>query len=126
MNSSPAVTGSVRTWLRLEALAILAAAVLLYARGDHSWLLFAILLLAPDLSFIAYAAGPRIGAIVYNIAHSYAVPIIAAIMFLITGRSLAIPLIWIAHIGMDRAVGYGLKYPAAFSQTHLGVIGRQR
>jgi hypothetical protein len=31
----------------------------------------------------------------------------------------AVALIWFAHISMDRTVGYGLKYPTSFKDTHL-------
>ena len=119
------VTGGVRMLLRLEGLMLLAGMTLLYALSGGSWWLFAILFLAPDLSFAGYLAGPRIGAIVYNAAHSYLAP--TALMM--AGFALAFPLalavgtIWLAHIGFDRALGYGLKYPAGFGFTHLGRIG---
>ena len=80
----------------------------------------------PDLSFAAYLAGPRAGALVYNAAHSYLGPV----MLMTTGLALASPLvlsiamIWLAHIGIDRALGYGLKYQAGFAFTHLGKIGK--
>jgi hypothetical protein len=35
----------------------------------------------------------------------------------------SVALIWLAHIGFDRALGYGLKYKAGFGFTHLGRIG---
>ena len=83
----------------------------------------------PDFSFAAYLAGPRVGAIVYNAAHSYMAPM----TLMTTGFALASPLvlsiamIWLAHIGIDRALGYGLKYSTGFGFTHLGRIGpRQR
>jgi hypothetical protein len=119
-----AVTGAPRVWLRLEGVAVLALAVLLYARGGHSWLLFAALFLAPDLSFAAYLAGPRAGALAYNAAHSYVGPVVAAALALLTGRPPVVALLWAAHIGFDRALGYGLKYPSGFADTHLGRIGR--
>ena len=119
-----AVTGRPRLWLRLEALAVLVVATLLYARGGHSWLQFALLFLAPDLSFAAYLAGTRVGAIAYNLLHSYVGPLLLAAVSLATDRSPAIALIWVAHIGFDRLLGYGLKYPTAFVDTHLGRIGR--
>jgi hypothetical protein len=85
-----------------------------------------VLILAPDLSFLGYLACPKIGAIIYNAAHSYLVP-----MTLMTaGFGFAPPLlvsvamIWLAHIGFDRALGYGLKYSTGFGFTHLGRIGR--
>jgi hypothetical protein len=121
-----AVHGPVRLWLRLEGLCVLAAAAYAYARSGHSWLLFAALFFVPDISFAGYAAGPRAGAIVYNLAHSYAGPLVLGVAAAATGTTLAWALIWTAHIGFDRAMGYGLKYPSAFADTHLGRIGRGR
>lgn len=124
--SSGAVTGSVRLLLRLEGLAVTVVGAYLYARGGHSWLLFTTLCLAPDLSFAAYLAGPRAGALGYNALHSYAGPLALGAVSLGAGWSPAIALIWGAHIGFDRLMGYGLKYPVAFRDTHLGVIGSAR
>ena len=121
-----AVAGAPRRWLRLEGLAVLALALLLYRQGGHSWLLFALLFLAPDLSFAAYLAGPRAGAAVYNLAHSYVGPAIAAALALLTGRPPVVATIWAAHVGFDRALGYGLKYATSFHDTHLGRIGPGR
>lgn len=118
--------GAVRLTLRLEGLCVLLAALLAYAKLDFSWGMFAMFFLAPDLSFLGYLAGSRFGAITYNAAHSY----IGAITCLIVGVLLTAPIlscagiIWCAHIGFDRALGYGLKYSAGFGFTHLGIIGR--
>ena len=121
-----AVTGGVKTLLRWEGLTLMVGMVVLYATWDGSWWVFAVLFFVPDLSFLAYLAGPRTGAIVYNIAHSYMAPV--ALMTLGFGLAapltLSIAMIWLAHIGFDRALGYGLKYAAGFSFTHLGRIGR--
>jgi hypothetical protein len=121
------VTGGVRTLLRLEGLAVLSAAVFLYWRGGFSWTEFAVLFLAPDLSFIAYLAGPKAGAAVYNAAHSTngALGLAVAAVALNQPAMIAVALIWLAHIGFDRALGYGLKYGAGFGFTHLGRIGRK-
>lgn len=124
MPGGGAVTGGVRRWLRCEGLAVLAVALFVYGHNGHSWLLFVILFLAPDLSFFGYALGPRNGAAIYNLAHSYILPLALGLGTILTGRSLAIPLIWIAHIGLDRSLGYGLKYAAGFGDTHLGRLGR--
>ena len=122
------VTGGLRTLLRLEGLTLFAGMTLLYAVWDGSWLVYAILFLAPDLSFAAYLAGPKVGAIVYNAAHSYMAPV-ALLTFgfgFASPLTLSIALIWLAHIGFDRTLGYGLKYSAGFGYTHLGRIGRQK
>ena len=123
---APAVTGQVRLWLRLEGMLVAALAIVLYMRGEHSWLLFALLILGPDISFIGYLAGPRVGAIAYNALHSYVGPILLGLVCMASDTPPAIPLIWIAHIGVDRALGFGLKYPIAFAHTHLGRLRRNR
>jgi hypothetical protein len=89
--------------------------------------MFALLFLAPDLSFAGYLFGPRIGAAAYNAAHSTngAVGLGVAALALNQHLMVAIALIWLAHIGFDRALGYGLKYGAGFGFTHLGRIGRK-
>ena len=121
-----AVSGGLRTLLRLEGLTLFAGMTLLYAAWGGSWWIYAILFLVPDLSFAAYLAGPRAGAIVYNAAHSYMAPM--ALMVIGLGMSSppmrSIALIWLAHIGIDRALGYGLKYATGFGYTHLGRIGK--
>lgn len=121
-----AASGGVRTLLRLEGLTLFLGMVLLYAVWGGSWLVFALLFLAPDLSFLAYLAGPRAGALVYNAAHSYLAPValMTAGFALSSPLPLSVAMIWLAHIGIDRALGYGLKYAAGFGLTHLGRIGR--
>jgi hypothetical protein len=120
------VTGAPRLLLRLEGLALCAAALALYGWSGASWRLFALLLLAPDLSILGYLAGPRAGALAYNAMHTTLVPIALGVAGMAMPSPLAtqIALIWLAHIGIDRALGYGLKYGAGFSFTHLGRIGR--
>lgn len=115
-------------WLRLEGLAAFLVSALLYARTGHGWPLFAVLLLAPDLSMLGYLRGPAVGALLYNLAHTYAASLALATLGLLLGRPLltALALIWTAHIGLDRALGYGLKRPTGFHDTHLGPIGRAR
>ena len=121
-----AATGGVRALLRLEGVVLFAGMTLLYALWDGSWWVYAILFLAPDISFAAYLAGPRAGAIVYNAAHSYLLPV----ALMTTGLAMSSPLvlsiamIWLAHIAIDRALGYGLKCQAGFAFTHRGRIGK--
>jgi hypothetical protein len=123
---SNAVTGQPRTWLRLEGLAILIASVLMYRWQRGSWITFLVLFLVPDLSTLGYLAGPAVGARLYNLAHNYVAPLFLACYSLSVGRqdAVAYALIWTAHVGFDRMAGMGLKYPAAFRDTHLGRIGR--
>jgi Domain of unknown function (DUF4260) len=89
---------------------------------------FAILFLAPDLSFIAYLSDAKTGAIVYNAAHSYMAPVALLTTGFAVGEplTLSLAMIWLAHIGIDRALGYGLKYQTGFGFTHLGRIGKVR
>jgi Domain of unknown function (DUF4260) len=124
--AAPAVNGTPRALLRIEGACILAIAIVLYWRLGESWWLFAILFLAPDLSFLGYLAGPRVGAIAYNLLHTITGPILLALAALSVPYepAMAIALIWLAHCGFDRALGYGLKYEAGFGFTHLGRIGR--
>lgn len=109
------------TLLRVEGVALLALSVLLYQKNGGSWLLFGALLLAPDLSMLGYLAGTRVGAALYNAFHTYAMPAVVGALGMIFASPLmvAVALIWFAHIGMDRTVGYGLKYPSSFKDTHL-------
>jgi hypothetical protein len=121
-----AVQGSVRILLRLEGLVLLAGAGTFYAHLGTSWWLFAALFFAPDVSFAGYLLGPRPGSAVYNAAHTTLVPGALLGIGLALGVPLAVALatIWLAHIGFDRILGYGLKYPDGFAVTHLGRIGR--
>lgn len=112
--------------LRIEALALFLAGVVAYLQlnGDALWLLP--LLLAPDVSMLGYLGGPRLGALTYNLVHNLAIGVLA----LGAGWYAAIaPLalagaVLVAHVGMDRSLGYGLKLPTDFRDTHLGRIGR--
>ena len=110
--------------LRAEGLAVFVGGVLLYWLGDAGWWLFALLLLAPDASMLGYLAGSRVGAAVYNAFHSYPLPAVLGGLGLLMDAPLAISvaLVWFAHIGLDRVVGYGLKYPTGFGDTHLGRV----
>jgi len=122
-----AVTGGVRIMLRLEGLVLFAAMTALYATWGGSWWVYALLFLVPDLSFLAYLSDAKFGALVYNAAHSYMAPVTLLTLgfgFAST-LTLTIAMIWLAHIGIDRALGYGLKYSAGFNFTHLGRIGRR-
>lgn len=110
-----------RALLHAEGAVAFAAATLLYFHGDHPWWLYLLLALAPDLSMLAYLGGARIGALGYDLAHTYAVPVALAAVGVVAGSDglVAVALIWLAHIGIDRAIGYGLKYESGFKDTHL-------
>lgn len=119
------VEGAPRIFLRIESAAVAIAAILAYRQLGQPWWLFAALILVPDLSMLGYLAGPRLGAHCYNAMHIYPGPLILISFGIVTGSSLteAIACIWVAHIGIDRLLGYGLKYPQGFAFTHLGTIG---
>ena len=119
------VTGGVKILLRLEGLTLFAGMLLLYDTWGGSWWVFVLLFFTPDLSFIAYLDNPRTGAVIYNAAHSYMAPVALMTSGFAFGEplTLSIAMIWLAHIGIDRALGYGLKYQAGFGFTHLGRIG---
>jgi hypothetical protein len=123
---TPSVAGTPRTWLRIEGLAAFALAVAAYlSLGGHPLLLVP-LLLAVDVSMVGYLANPRTGAFVYNLAHQWAtgLVVLGAGWWLGSTPLLLAGLVLVAHVGMDRVAGYGLKYPTAFGDTHLGRIGR--
>lgn len=107
--------------LRIEGAVLALVALLLYGRADASWWLFAGLLLLPDLGMVGFIRGPRVGALTYNLTHTLSFPLALAAAGLVIERTgpLQVALIWIAHIGLDRAMGYGLKYPTHFRDTHL-------
>lgn len=121
------VSGFPRWVLRAEGLAMLIASSLAYAQTGESWVMFALLFLAPDLGLVGYARGPRVGAIAYNLLHTYLAPGVLAAAGVAGEVRYAWPLslIWIAHIGLDRALGFGLKFATGFRDTHLGSMGRQ-
>ena len=110
-----------RILLHIEGAVVAVAAIAVYFHAGYPWWLLVALVLAPDLSMVGYLAGNRFGAIAYDAAHTYALPVALAAIGWIAGGELAIELglIWIVHIGVDRAVGYGLKYPTGFKDTHL-------
>lgn len=126
--TAPAVAGIPRLILRLEGLALFILATWAFAQTGQSWWLYAILFFSPDLSFMGYMAGPKVGAALYNAVHTTIGPAILAGLGLLVTSSvfLGLAALWAAHIGFDRLVGYGLKYATAFSDTHLGHIGRKR
>ena len=110
-----------RVLLHAEGLAVAVVAVALYFHADYPWWLLVALALAPDLSMVGYLAGPAIGAAAYDAAHTYSVPVALGAVGLMVDAETAgqLSLIWLVHIGVDRALGYGLKYATGFKDTHL-------
>jgi hypothetical protein len=115
-------------FLRSEGAVLLALSAFFYWLGDGSLVFFLVFFLVPDLGFLGYLGGSRVGAWVYNVLHSYLLPAVLVAVGSLTDRGpalLSFGLIWFAHIGMDRMLGYGLKHTSGFQDTHLGRIGRQ-
>jgi len=117
-----AVTGGPKAFLRIEGAVLFAASIAFFASQAQPWWLYPALLLVPDVFMLGYLRNTRLGAVIYNLGHSY--PVAAATVFigLATGSRLlvAIGAIWFGHIGWDRMFGYGLKYFTSFKHTHLG------
>jgi hypothetical protein len=119
------VTGRPLTWLRVEGLAVAVAAAVVFAGTGHPWWLIPALFLVPDLSFLGYLAGPRVGAWIYNLAHT--APLSLAL--LAAGAAWSNTALTIAgtiglfHLGVDRVLKYGVKYDHSFGLTHLGNHG---
>lgn len=110
--------------LHVEGLAILLLCLYFYEYNQFGWVFFLILLFAPDISMFGYLINHKIGAVIYNVFHTYTISIIVVVFGLTMSNDmvLAIGLIWCAHIGMDRMIGYGLKYPTEFKDTHLNRV----
>jgi hypothetical protein len=128
MDPAAVPTVTVRGWLRLEGAAVFVAGLVVYGQLGARWWLALPLLLLPDVSAAGYLAGPRIGALSYNVVHNWAFGLAVLGLGLATGVApiAVLGAAAIAHVGLDRAVGYGLKLPTSFQDTHLGRIGRDR
>lgn len=123
-----AIFSKPNTLLRLEGLALLVLGVVLYAKLDYHWTLFWSLLLLPDIALFAYLLNKEVGALAYNLTHAKLLPSLLAVIGLLLGHAgvLAVAIIWFVHIGMDRFLGYGLKYTQGFKFTHLGILGEKK
>jgi hypothetical protein len=107
--------------LRTEEATLFTLTLYAYHHLHYSWLLFAILFLTPDLSMLGYLLNPRIGAATYNLIHTLTLPLALLLISYLQHWPLAseLALIWTAHIAFDRLLGYGLKHPTFFKDTHL-------
>lgn len=114
----------IRYILQFEGAAILALSIYIYAQMAASWWLFGLLILAPDIAMFGYLFGLKIGSFCYNLAHNYIIPavLIALGIYMKNDSLIHIGIIWFAHIGMDRMIGYGLKYSSGFKHTHLSEL----
>ncbi|MFD1883859.1 DUF4260 domain-containing protein [Paracoccus pacificus] len=121
---------TARVWQQAEGAGVAVAGLGIAALTSPGWgwWLWILILLAPDLTMLGYLAGPRVGAVTYNLGHIYALPLLLAVAGVAIGATvlLAIGGVWLAHVGIDRMLGYGLKLPSGFQDTHMGRIGRDR
>lgn len=106
---------------RLEGLAIFVATIVLFAHNGCSWWVYAIAVAAPDIAIAGYAFGTRIGATIYNTVHLFVWPVALGTFSFLQGRAtlVGVALAWASHIGIDRALGFGLKFADDFKHTHL-------
>ena len=123
-----AVSGRPLLWLRAEGLTLFAVALYLLSLTGQPWWLVPLLIFVPDVFALGYLRNSRVGAVVYNLGHTYPLPASLAVIGFALGNQLllAIALIWLAHVGMDRAGGYGLKHDDEFKHTHLGHLGHKQ
>lgn len=118
------VHSAPRRWLRLDGLTLLVAAIAFFATTGQTCRLLPVVILLPDLIMLGYLRDSGVGASVYNLGHAYLLP--TALSLAAADHHpllLAIGLLWLAHIGMDRALGYGIKYADDFTHTHLSRLG---
>jgi ABC-type nitrate/sulfonate/bicarbonate transport system permease component len=114
--------------IKLEELAQFLFSIYLFSLLPFAWWVYPVFLFAPDLSMVGYLAGPRVGAIIYNLIHHKAI----SLALIVLGFLLALPVVSLAgvilfgHTSLDRVLGYGLKYPDSFRHTHLGMIGQEK
>jgi len=115
----------LRVYLQVEGAIALAAAVSFYWQVSFSWWFFAVLFFAPDVSMLGYVVGLRVGALIYNVAHTYTTPALVLLIgcLMHSPTTIAIGLIWVGHIGFDRMFGFGLKHDSGFRQTHFDQLG---
>jgi len=110
--------------LHIEGAVVLLLSCILYHQFHGNWLLFVLLLLTPDLFMLGYTINKTVGAACYNLVHTYVLPLSLFCLLWLSGHQSQSPLIliWTAHIGLDRMLGYGLKYPSGFRDTHLNKV----
>lgn len=111
----------VRPILRLEGLAVFLAGLVMYEHLGADWLWFVPLLLVPDLSILGFVAGPGVGATIYDLVHNWvlAIVLIGVGVWLVAPAAVVAGVVLGAHVGLDRCLGYGLKHPTDFHDTHL-------
>ena len=122
------VSGKPRLWLRLDGGVVFVASIFLFAVTHQPWWIYPVLLFVPDIFMMGYFRDTSVGAFCYNVGHSYFLPSLVVLFGWEWHHILpiAVGVIWIGHIGMDRLLGYGLKYDDSFKNTHLGNLAKKQ
>ena len=122
------VTGRPRRYLQIDGLVLFIAMIVLFAATHQHWWIFAVLLFVPDAFILGYLKNPRLGALLYNVGHSYLAPTVTIFVGWRASSllTMAIGIIWLGHVGLDRFLGYGLKYDDNFKTTHLGSLSKAK
>ena len=122
------VIGGPKLVLRIDGAVLFAASIAVFAQQGHPWWLYPALLLVPDIFMLGYLRNTRLGAVIYNLGHSYPAAALVMLIGYAVGAPLtvAIGVIWFGHIGWDRMFGYGLKYGSSFKHTHLGDLEKPK
>jgi hypothetical protein len=131
MSSTPlvgSVIGAPKLLLRIEGAVLFAASIAVFALQGQQWWLYPALLLVPDIFMLGYLRNTKLGAITYNLGHSYPAAALVTVFGFVASSPLtvAIGAIWFGHIGWDRMFGYGLKYATSFKHTHLGDLEKPK
>jgi multisubunit Na+/H+ antiporter MnhB subunit len=110
--------------LKAEELLMFIATLIIFPFLGYSWWWFAALILTPDVGMIGYLANTKVGAITYNLTHHKAIAVIVGLAgYYFNNNELQLAgLIMFSHSSLDRILGYGLKHPDNFKNTHLGKI----
>jgi hypothetical protein len=110
--------------LKLEEIGIFCLSLFLFNILGHSWWLFIVLLLTPDISMLGYIISPKIGAISYNIIHHKGLAVLLYLIgiYIFNNILILLGIIILGHSSIDRLFGFGLKYPDSFKHTHLGIL----
>jgi hypothetical protein len=118
----------MNTLIKLEEWAIFILCIFLFSKLNFAWWWFPALLFLPDIGFLGYVFGSKVGAFTYNLTHYRFVAALVALYAYTYGNDSwkLVAIILFAHISFDRAFGYGLKYPDSPSHTHLGWIGNEK
>ena len=115
----------MKNLIRLEEIALFVLSIYVLYTLKAQWWFYLLLLIGPDISMLGYLAGPRVGAIAYNLFHHKFTAIVFFLVGIISSPWMmqVIGAVLFGHSSFDRIFGYGLKYYSGFSDTHLGTIG---